>query len=172
MSKKFLSFLALSLAFVVNPYLACSESSESDFSYSESDMKLAVLGSWQGNAELDGVSTTFSLVLEQAASKSNTQSLTAPKTKPQCGSRSFVKPAGACVSVTSMPVVGSLSSENPTLNGSVDGSVMAYRTLDAVELEVQLENGVVLSGMIEGEALPEGQLRNAAQSGSFSLTRP
>jgi hypothetical protein len=172
MGKRWHALMIGGVALVINPYLACSESGESDFTYSEADMKLSVLGAWQGSAELDGVSTPFSLSLEQASSKSKTQGVSAPKTRPQCGSRSFVKPAAACVSETTMPLIGSLSSENPTLNGAVDGYVVAYRTLDIVELELRLETGVVLSGRIEDQTLTEGQLRNAAQIGVFSLTRP
>jgi hypothetical protein len=172
MAKKWLSLVVLALAFVANPYLACSESGESDFTYSETDMQSVVLGSWQGSAELEGASTPFSLTLEQASSKSKTQSIKPPRVQPQCGSRSFVKPAAACASETTMPVVGSLSSENPALNGPVDGYFIAYRTLEMVELELRLENGAVLSGGIKDQALSEGLLRNAGQTGSFSLSRP
>jgi hypothetical protein len=172
MSKKWLRFAVWGLAFVANPYVACSESSESDFTYSEADMKLSVLGAWQGTAEVDGVSTPFSLSLDQASSKSKTQSIMEPKRQPQCGSRSFVKPAAACSSETTMPVVGSLSSENPAFNGGIDGYVVAYRTLDFVELQLRLESGMVLSGTLKDQALSEGLLMNAAPAGSFSLSRP
>jgi hypothetical protein len=172
MSKKWLALGALGLGLVVNPYLGCSESGESDFTYSEAEMKLALLGTWQGTAELDGVTTPFSLSLEQASGKSKTQGAAAPQVQPQCGSRSFVKPAAACVSETTMPLVGGLSSENPALNGAVDGYFVAYRTLDSVELHAAVEGGVVLRGRIEGHALSEGTLANAPQTGSFSLARP
>ena len=172
MTKRWLSLAVCGVSFVVNPYLACSESREPDFTYSESDMKLAVLGAWQGSAELDGVSTPFSLTLEQAASKSKTQSVAAPGLRPQCGSRSFVKPAGACVSETTMPVTGTLSAESPQLNGAVDGRLVAYRTLDAVELELTLDSGLVLSGTIKDQTLSEGSVKSAGQTSSFSLARP
>ena len=160
------------LAFVVNPNLACSESRESDFTYAEAEMKQAVLGSWQGSAELDGESAPFSLTLEQGSSRSKTQGLTAPGLRPQCGSRSFVKPAGACVSETTMPVSATLSSESPLLNGAAVGTVIAYRTLDVIELELELDSGAVLSGRIEGDSLSEGLLKGAGPSSSFSLARP
>jgi len=172
MSKTWVALGVWGAALVVNPYLACSESRESDFTYSEADMKRAALGSWQGSAEIDGVTTPFSLSLEQASSTSKTQSAAAPGLRPQCGSRSFVKPAGACVSESTMPVTGSISSESPELNGTVDGYLVAYRTLDAVELELELESGVVLSGRIQSEALSDGLLKGAASGSSFSLSRP
>jgi hypothetical protein len=170
--KKWLVLAALGLALVVNPYLGCSESGESDFTYSEADMKLALLGSWEGTAEIEGVTTPFSLSLEQASSSAKTHSLTAPRAQPQCGSRSFVKPAAACASETTMPLLGVLSSENPALNGVVDGYFVAYRTLDSVGLHLRLDGGAVLSGRIEGKGLSEGLLENTPQTGSFVLSRP
>jgi hypothetical protein len=162
---------ALGLAIVVNPYLACSESSESDFTYSEADMKGALLGAWEGTADLDGVTTPFSLSLEQGPDKTNARIVSAPHAQPQSGARSFVKPAAACVAETTMPLVGVLSSENPSLDGPVDGDFVAYRTLDVVELHLALE-GVVLVGTIKHQALSEGSIESTPQSGSFSLWRP
>jgi hypothetical protein len=43
MSKKWLLLGVFGLALVINPYLACS-SNEDAFSFSESDLKAAVLG--------------------------------------------------------------------------------------------------------------------------------
>lgn len=161
------------VALVVNPYLGCSESSESDFTYSETDMQRVVLGAWQGTAEVDGVSTPFTLTLEQASSKKKTQSIGAPSAHPQCGSRSFVKPASACIAETVMPVVGSLRAASPELNGLVEGYTVAYRTLDAVELHLDLESGLVLSGRIEKQALSGGALQGAGSKASdVSMTRP
>jgi hypothetical protein len=172
MSKNWLALAVLPLTLLVNPYLACSESSQSDFTYSEADMKDALLGSWEGTAELDGVTSPFSLSLEQGSRQTKTRSVTPPKIQPQCGARSFVKPAAACASETTMPLVGLLSSENPALNGAVDGYFVAYRTLDSVELHLGLEGGVVLSGTIKDQALREGSIENAPPGGSFSLSRP
>ena len=171
MHKKWLLLPAFGVALVINPYLACSSEDENDFTYSEADMKEALLGTWQGTAELDGETVPFSLVLEQASAKSSTQSIAAPKVQPQCGSRSFVKPAGACVSLSTMPVVGALTSENPTLNGVVEGDIAAYRNLEPVQLTLRLEDGKVLSGMIENQSLSEGLINTNVQLGTFSLSR-
>lgn len=159
------------VALLMNPYLGCSHEGESDFTYSEADMKAALLGTWQGTAVLDGETIPFSLLLEQAAGKSKRQGVAAPSAEPQCGSRSFVKAAAACASLTTMPVVGTVTSVSPELNGAVDGSLVAYRTLDAAELSLRLENGAVLSGRVEDDALVDGHI-DARASDSFSLQRP
>ena len=172
MTKKWLLLGVFGVALVINPYLACSSENDSDFTYSEADMKEALLGTWQGTAELDGESVPFSLVLEQASAKSSTQSISAPGVQPQCGSRSFVKPAGACISLSDMPVLGTLTSENPNLNGAVDGHIQAYRTLEGAQLKLRLEDGKVLDGLIEKQSLNDGRITTNVQLGTFSLSRP
>lgn len=171
MIKTWLLSSTFGLALVVNPYLACS-SREADFTYSEAEMKDAVLGTWHGTADIDGETVEFSLVLEQASAKSKTQSISAPQVQPQCGSRSFVKPAAACISTSQMPVVGVVTSGNPALNGSVDGEVSAGRLLDPTELSLRLEDGTQLGGVIEEQALADGHILRPQQVGTFSLSRP
>jgi hypothetical protein len=172
MTKKWLLLGVFGLALVVNPYLACS-SNEDGFSFSESDLKAAVLGTWQGTADLDGETVEFSLVLDQASAKSKTQSLSAPKVQPQCAARSFVKPAGACSSTTSMPVSGTLTSVNPALNGVVDGGVnIDGNLLTVVDLSLQLEDGTQLSGAIEKQSISDGSITSKVQRGTFALSRP
>jgi hypothetical protein len=156
------------LALIINPYLACS--SNSDFDYSEGEMKQAVLGNWQGTAVIDGETIPFSLTLEQAtASTTKQQGVTAPGVKPQCGSRSFVKPAAACISISTMPLVGTITSENPLLNGPVDGEAEAWKTLDSLSISLQVEGGPQLGGTIEDDAIADGTVGDGDK---FSLSRP
>ncbi len=168
---KWLMLGVLGLAFIVNPYVACSSSNQSDFTYSETEMQESVLGTWEGTARLDGETVPFSLVLEQASTKSKPQTATPSSVTPQCASRSFVKPAGACLALTSMPVVGTLTSENPSFNGAVDGTFTAYRTLDSVSLELHVEGGAVLVGNLAGQTLSDGQI-GSNEADRFSLARP
>lgn len=171
MMKRWMIWGVFGVALVVNPYLGCS-SSEQDFTYSEQDMKAAILGEWQGTGELDGEAVAFTLTLEQASAQSKTQSVAAPGVKPQCGTRSFVKPAAACTSESVMPLVGTITSSNPTLNGSIAGELVASRKLDSAGLRLQLEDGKTLNGTLEGDELDDGYIFAAAQVGSFSLARP
>jgi hypothetical protein len=154
------------LALLVNPYLGCSTQGGSDFTYSEADMKSVALGTWQGSALLDGEAVPFFLTLEQAR-----EGAKAPGSQSQCASRSFVKPAAACTAMTRMPVIGTLTSENPAFNGAVDGDLVAHRTLDEVDLSLHVEGGAVLSGRLEDEAVKDGRI-GARLSGGFSLQRP
>jgi hypothetical protein len=172
MSKKWLLLAVFGVALVINPYLACS-SKDDEFSFTESDLKAAVLGTWQGTADLDGETVEFSLVLEQASAKSKAQSLSAPKVQPQCGARSFVKPAGACIGSTTMPVSGTLTSVNPALNGVVDGDVnILGNILSGAELALRLEDGTLLNGVIEKQSISDGLVSKSRQIGTFSLSRP
>ena len=171
MTKKWLYLGVFGVALVVNPYLACS-SSEEDFTYSEQDMKAAILGDWQGVADLDGESATFTLTLEQASASSRTQSVAAPGVKPQCGSRSFVRPAAACISESVMPLVGTITSASPALNGAVTGELSASRILDDAGLRLQLEDGRTLIGTLGDAGVSNGRISAGEQVGAFSLVRP
>jgi len=173
MTKNWLLLGVFGIALVVNPYLACSNSAdEEEFTYSEQDMKAVILGDWEGSADLDGESVPFTLTLEQASAKSQTQSSSAPSVKPQCASRSFVKPAAACASLSTMPLVGTITSSNPALNGAVTGELMASRILDNAGLSLQLEDGKTWSGTVKADEVSDGRIYAAEQVGTFSLTRP
>jgi hypothetical protein len=171
MLKKPAVWVLFGLAFVINPNLACSSSDDEDFTYSEQDMKAAVLGEWQGSADIDGEAIAFTLTLEQASSKSTTQSISAPPYRPQCGSRSFVRPAAACISMSSMPLVGTITSDSELLAGVVEGEATAYRNLDTAGIDLELEDGTLLGGSIEQQAIESGVI-SGAQTGSFVLSRP
>lgn len=171
MSKAVVTWTLFGVGFLINPNLGCSSSDdEREFSYSEQDMRLAVLGDWRGVAELDGQSFEFDLTLEQASSKSTTQAVVPPPPRPQCASRSFVKPAGACVSISSMELIGRITSTNPNLAGSVRGEATAFRNLEPTELHLEVEGGPVLTGRVEAHSLTQGELFGT-QEGSFQLSR-
>lgn len=172
MTKNWLLLGAFAVALVVNPYLACSSSGEEDFTYSEQDMKAAILGDWQGTGDLEGEAVAFTLTLTQASATSKTQSISAPGLKPLCGSRSFVKPAAACTSESVMPLVGTVRSSHPTLNGTITGDLVASRILENAGLRLLLEDGTTLSGSLEGDEVSEGRISAAQQTGAFSLRRP
>ena len=147
MTKKWLVSVALGLALVAGPYLACSASSETEVGYSEAELKGAVLGAWEGNADIDGESVDFSLVLEHASVKS--------------------KPGN-----TTTVVSGTITSVNPALNGSVDGEISVGKELARMELGLRLEDGTQLGGSIESQALSDGRILRPQRNGTFSLSRP
>ena len=173
MKKNLAVWSLFGLAFLANPALfACSSEDEEDFTYSEADMKAAVLGEWQGTAQLEGESVAFTLSLQQASAKSGTQSVSAPPFQPQCGSRSFVKPAAACASISTMPLVGTISSENTRLNGSIEGEAIASRILNPSQLHLELADGTWLDGSLKDQAIAEGDITANGVIGSFTLARP
>jgi hypothetical protein len=146
-NKRWLLFGGFGLALLVTPYLACSSHEGSaDTSYSEADVKAAVLGTWQGSAEIDGETVPFSLVLEPLVGKAQT---------------------GGVISVT-----GTLTSEDPALNGVVDVHV-GPSTRIALAMELRLDDGKRLSGSLEGGSIGDGEIATPGHGrGSFSLARP
>jgi hypothetical protein len=144
--RKWLLLSAAGLALVVTPYLACSSSeSENVASFSEADADAKLLGTWQGTAEIEGESIPFSLMLERAP----WQRLTPGH----------------------LAVAGTLTSEHPALNGTVDGAFDSHGDHAAL-LALRLDNGKTLHGTLEGDALSDGRIDNTAHAGTFGLTRP
>lgn len=138
---------ALGLALLVTPYLACSssESASSEASTSTEELQSKLLGTWQGSAEIDNETIPFSLSLDQRGATSTPERLT---------------------------VVGSLTSENPSFDGAVDGYFGIDATNHRVTLSLRLDDGKTLLGTLEGEALSDGRIVNMARTGTFGLGRP
>jgi hypothetical protein len=137
---------ALGLALLVTPYLACSSSEHgTDSATSTDDLQTKLLGTWQGTAEIDNETIPFSLSLEQRGATSTTERLA---------------------------VVGSLTSENPSFDGAVDGYFGIDTANHRVTLSLRLDDGKTLLGTLEGEALSDGRIVNMARTGTFGLGRP
>jgi hypothetical protein len=177
LKKQLAAWTLAGLAFLVNPHLvACSsafaDGDESDFTYSEADMRAAVLGDWQGTAELEGETATFTLTLRQASASPAGQGLVAPPVRPQCGSRTFVAPAAACASISTMRLTGTITSDHPRLTGSVTGELEAFRTLDSSLLGITLPDTAELRGSLERQAIVDGGIYGETKLGTFTLARP
>lgn len=123
------------LALFMNPAVGCSSSEEPSWSFSETDMRVAVAGTYVGN--YGNTTETVTLTLDEATSSStsSTQSVSGPRL--QCAGRSFIRPAAACISETRMSVSGVISSRNGTVPNlrvtgefDVDSSDLSYGRLD------------------------------------------
>lgn len=137
---------ALGLALLVTPYLACSSSEHTaEPTTSTEELQTKLLGTWQGTAEIDNETIPFSLSLEQRGASSTAERL---------------------------GVVGSLTSENPSLDGAVDGYFGIDNANHKVTLSLRLDDGKTLLGTLEGEALSDGRIENMARTGTFGLSRP
>jgi hypothetical protein len=137
---------ALGLALLVMPYLACSSSEHSsDSATATEELQSKLVGTWQGSAEIDNEAIPFSLSLE---------------------------PRGATSAAERLSVVGSLTSENPSFDGAVDGYFGIDPANHRITLSLRLDDGKTLLGTVEGEALSDGRIVNVARPGTFGLSRP
>lgn len=100
--------LAFVVALILNPGAGCGSNNDPpQWTYSESDMERAVVGTYVGAAGADASLDTVTLTIARAPA--------APGSKPaslrlQCGSRIFVvTPAGACASLSTMPLMADLT---------------------------------------------------------------
>ena len=111
--RRFSLSLAL-LAFFLNPGFACSPSNEPEFKYGEAEMKGAVEGTWM--LTLRATDGTLSETTLQIAESGKAQALLSPtapggsyrtgliRSAAACGTRTFVKSAGACIDMSEMPL--------------------------------------------------------------------
>lgn len=132
-------------ALFVNPSVACSSSNGDgdQWTYGEKDMEQAVVGTYSGIVQRDGGSETVTLTITRAAI---TPASAAAELRPLCGSRTFfVKPAGACVSTSTMPVVADLTSTDTAIPAAhFTGTFTAFHTLDG-NLELSIENSSLIT---------------------------
>ena len=108
-------------AFVMNPAFGCSSSSpDADFQFGEKEMTAAVQGTWRltyAHPEGTGV-VTFTVAPGPA---SNGGLASPPGLVPQCGNRTFTRPAAACSPTSQLRVIATVVDAEPPLD-SVDGA--------------------------------------------------
>jgi hypothetical protein len=123
--------LALSLAlltFFLNPGVACTSSEEPTFTFGEAEMRAAVEGTWL--LTLRSSDGSFSDTTLQIAESSKAQAFrtTTPsghyrtgviRSASACGSRTFVKSAGACTDLSDMPLDVTFVSGNPRFQNAL-----------------------------------------------------
>ncbi|MGE5786549.1 MAG: hypothetical protein ACM3ZE_18270 [Myxococcales bacterium] len=112
--KRFLTSVALGLCVLaVNPMVACQSEAASDFGFEfdEADMRQAVVGSYIGTTKDTGQSVR--VILEQTGAP--TAKSAQHYKRVQCSTRSFVKPAAACLDTTEMEITAHVTSERPEM---------------------------------------------------------
>ena len=142
-SRHQLVLAGLGLSLLGLPYMACSGDA-TPAGEGSAELQAKLLGTWQGAAELEGETIPFSLTLDHAATKDAPERLS---------------------------VVGSMASENPKLDGDVDGS-FAVQADGRAALSLRLQDGTVLLGILTRDALKDGRVNGPAWSGGFGLWRP
>lgn len=122
-----IALAAAVLCGVINPSLVgCSGGTdeESEWSYDDHDMEAAVVGDYSG--QVNGKPILVRLSRPKAASSAGPNIGALPR-QLQCGSRSFVRPAGACVSVSSLDIDAEVESEASVLaSGKLTGQFSVY----------------------------------------------
>lgn len=133
------------VALAVNPMLACQNDDEQEpaYHFGEAEMRKAIEGTYTGTVSSSGKSVSVTLEQTGSSSPRTTQSYK----RVQCGTRSFVKPAAACIDATEMAVVAHVTSEDPAIQqGDLTGAFTVYGTeLTDGEVYVSGPNDVHLS---------------------------
>lgn len=130
------SLTVATLCGVGNPALiACSSASEEEdeWSYTAEDMEAVVVGEYAGQVDGQLVSIRISRS-EAAPSSAASPELDGLSARTlQCGSRSFVRPAGACISQTTLKIDADITSAASVLaSGKMEGHYVVYGRASAV----------------------------------------
>ena len=154
------------LAFFLNPGFACSPSDEPDFKYGEAEMKAAVEGTWL--LTLRASDGTVSETTLQIAQSGTAQAMLSPRgsgssrtglirSAAACGTRTFVKSAGACIDMSELPLDIAFVSGDPRFQGTaLTGSL---RIMSLIFTEGTLDLG--LGGMsVWASVAPDGTTRS------------
>lgn len=150
--KYLLSLCFLAVAFVVNPLWGCGGDAEPDFEYDRQDMVDYAAGTWSGTLKWpSGDETDFELVLSERTSQA--QGLEFRKVEQASCSRHFsqnladffVRPAYACVSISTLPVQARFTTDDGRVqNQDVTGDVQVWsRLLESVQITIPFSGGVL-----------------------------
>jgi hypothetical protein len=117
MKKRAISAVFALAALILNPMVACQDggSSEEEYNFGESEMREAVAGTYTGTIQSTGETVVVTVTQASTTGTTTPQSVRSL----QCGTRSFVKTASACITSTTMPLAAHLSSPNASL-GEID----------------------------------------------------
>jgi hypothetical protein len=168
------SLLAAAVCGVVNPaVIGCSdaESDERDWGYTAEDMEAAVVGEYVG--QVDGENVSIRVSRPKAAGAAAPHSNVLRNRSLQCGGRSFVRPAGACISTTSMDLDAEVTSDSGLLtSGKLEGRFTAFGGVPLYG-QVEFSSGSTLSIVAEVDdgAITRWYLRTSGTATDLPLSR-
>lgn len=182
---RWLVWLIASEAFFLSPWLACGSDPADAFQYGDVEMRTAVVGTWDlAMALTSGDQTSVTIGLDQATTA---QALSGPlptighprslvRPAAACGQRTLLKSAAACVSITSMPLVGvfvagATTYSTTTIYGELTVAGLQFAT---GQLSISLGDGTRITAPVSsgGKASP-GTLWGASGEvlGAVTLSR-
>lgn len=160
------------IALVINPAFGCSSSDDS-WHFTDTEMRAAVAGTYSGT--LGDTTEIVTLTLDEAKSSSSSSTQSAASPRLQCGSdRSFILPASACLSGTSMAITGQISSSNGTIASSaVNGGFVVFTSnLTDGSLSLKLEDGSRIDATFKTSLFTNWQLTlTSGATDPMTLTR-
>jgi hypothetical protein len=161
------------LALVLSPFYGCH--AETRFDYDEDDMRAAVEGTWVLRVPATETAAareiTFTLTQASKVARRGDDGIFSVRAASACSSRTFVRPAHACIDSTTMPldvevIAGLDRPSTPTGRLLVEGT--GGRWMFA-ELRITLD-GSTLTARLERDGAVESAAWDDASDG-VSLTR-
>jgi hypothetical protein len=167
-------------AFMLNPAFACAPNSNDEFQYGASELRAAVEGTWQVTLNPNGQPTSMVTIrIEQGTGQPSAlhggTGVRLVRAAAACGTRTLVRPAGACVSITVMPLGGSVQGGDETLRAAMVSGQFEVPGIAFSEGWIELEIG---PHRLRGTLSPTGVASDVtlwdatgAANGSVALTR-
>jgi hypothetical protein len=175
MFKQILVGVVATTALLINPMVGCvSSEDDPEFTFGETEMRAVVKGTYVG--QLPATGETVTLELDEATEAPTGTRATQNAKRIQCGSRTFIRTAAACVSATEMPLQGSVASNGTTIaSGELQSGrfIVTNLHLDGGDLALTLPDGATLTASHSAE---EGMVNwqlvtTAGQSLTLELTK-
>jgi hypothetical protein len=103
-------------ALIINPAVGCGGGIAPDeYTYGETEMVTAVQGTWRVTFSRPEGPSVVTFTMEKGAAP--TGGLAAPPgVEPQCGTRTFVRPAAACIATSQLALLATVVEAEPPLD--------------------------------------------------------
>jgi hypothetical protein len=162
MVKKALVLVLGLAALILNPIAACSLF-EPSFNFGAAEMRAAVEGTWTitapATADHPAMEYTVRIAQGDAAARPDLASLGLVAPAAACGSRSFVRPAAACIDATRMPLDIQIV-KGPSTQPSSGKMVVLGTSFKSAGLDLVVD-GVALRGQVSPKGVVTELSRDA-----------
>jgi hypothetical protein len=131
------------IAFAMNPAFACSSSDGDEFEFGEAEMIAAVQGTWQLTYARPEQTSSVAFTIAPGAAASGTLA-SPPGLAPQCGTRTFTRPAAACTPESVLTLAAGVVEATPPLETAQGKGVYRVSSIQYVGGRLELTFGTSL----------------------------
>jgi hypothetical protein len=132
-------------ALIINPAVGCGgRIAPDEYTYGETEMLTAVQGTWRVTFSRPEGPSVVTFTMDKGAApsaSSNGAPAAAPGLAPQCGTRTFVRPAAACIATSQLALAAVVVEAEPPLDVANGEGWFFVAGLDYTGGHIQLKIG-------------------------------